>query len=249
VSESDVAEASTTEVDVDEHQVLEATPQLFDPPPPSPRVRARRLAATKNLEPPSPAQPELLDPPLQPIEALDHLWRPDTPEERRLLAEIFHGLEDCTLPVGESLYAALARIGARAKRRPLRPSDWFEASRDDMVKELRECRDQRTLNPYLKALRAGGLLDRRQRGRGQPNLWRLPRCGVPPRRATSNQSSVQERQPVTIQARKNGNRSPSSLKEERNSGEKNGARARVVPFPGKQHRGPTAPDFNIGVRR
>jgi DNA-binding transcriptional ArsR family regulator len=85
-----------------------------------------------------------------------------------------------------------------AKRRPLRPSDWFAASRDDLAELLHV--HPRTLGPYLSALREGGLLERRRRRRGS-NLYRLPHYRAASREATSFLSSDQGRQPVTSQRR------------------------------------------------
>jgi hypothetical protein len=140
-------------------------------------------------------QPSLLDAPLQAVKKAPELWRSVTAEEEALLSEALPQA-GCTLPVGKEVYGALVRIGMRKKHRPLRPSDWFEASRAELVKELGEHCQERQLGSYLRVLREGGLLARRRRRQGS-NLWRLPT--TEPR---------QGRQPIADQRIKNGNPLP-----------------------------------------
>jgi DNA-binding transcriptional ArsR family regulator len=173
--------------------VVEDPPRLFDPPPPVER-RPAAPAAEDLVEPTSEQpQPELLDAPLQMVEAADEtLFRCTTVKEDRLLSGLFPR-PGCTLARAQSLYAAFATIYMREKGRPLRPSDWLEVSRAELAREV-GVRSQRALGPYLDALREGGLLERRRRRRGA-NLWRLPHYrAAESRKATDSLSSDQGRQ-------------------------------------------------------
>lgn len=205
-------------------------PRLFDPPAPAPAggARAHSNAITEDLDE-APRAPELFDPPLQAVEAADGTrFRCTTVEEERLLSRLFPR-PGCTLAMGGALYGAFAKIGMRAKRRPLRPSDWFEASRADLADEL-NLRSQRTLGPYLNALREGGLLERRRRRRGA-NLWRLPQYRVDSRKATDCLSSDQGRQPVAFRAPL-GRQPVAHPLRENNTADKNN----VVRMPGRDER-------------
>jgi DNA-binding transcriptional ArsR family regulator len=139
-----------------------------------------------------------LDPPLQPAEPVDETrFRCRTVEEDRLLEKLFPRPE-CTLALADRVYGELAEIGMRAKDGPLRPSDWFEISRAELAAEVGV--RERTLNPYLKALREGGLLERRRHRQGK-NHYRLPRYRVDSRTATSRHPNDQGRRPVANQPR------------------------------------------------
>jgi hypothetical protein len=211
VSEPDVAEASTPALDVEE-------PRLFEPPPPARRARAHQEAIADDLEPTPPVKPpELFDPPLQVVGEAPELWRSVTAEEETLLSEALPRA-GCTLPVGKEVYGALVRIGMRKKHRPLRPSDLFEASRAELVKELGGHCQERQLGSYLKALREGGLLERRRRRQGS-NRWRLPHYRAPSRTATHCRSTEQERQPIADQT--GAGRQPIADPSEKHGREKN----------------------------
>jgi DNA-binding transcriptional ArsR family regulator len=178
----------------------EPQPRVFDPPPPAApaRVPAQRAAIAEDVEAPTEPPPQLLGPTLQVVEAADETaFSCRTIKEDRLLGELFPR-PDCTLSMGDALYRAFATVGMRAKRRPLRPSDWFEASRGDLAELLHV--QPRTLGPYLSALREVGLLERRRRRRGS-NLYRLPHYRAESRKATSFLSSDHGRRPVANQAR------------------------------------------------
>lgn len=70
-------------------------------------------------EPPRHEQLDLLNPPLQVVEAADETaFSCRTVKEDRLLAELFPRA-DCTLRAGDALYRAFATIGMRATGRPL----------------------------------------------------------------------------------------------------------------------------------
>jgi hypothetical protein len=240
--EANAAEASPPALDVD-------APRLFEPPP-ARRARAHQEAIAENLEPaPVKPPPELFDRPLQAVEEESELWRSVTAEEETLLSEALPRA-GCTLPVGKEVYGALVRIGMRKKRRPLRPSDWFEASRAELVDELKEHCQERQLGSYLRALREGGLLERRRRRQGS-NRWRLPHYRAPSRTAIHCRSRDQGRQPIADQTGQGRQwvADPSENREKK--GGENGTRTqrKVVAFPSKRRQAPNAPDFDVGVRR
>jgi DNA-binding transcriptional ArsR family regulator len=163
-------------------------------------------------------QMSLLDLPVQVIEAADETaFSCRTVKEDRLLRELFPR-PACTLSMGDALYRAFATVGMRTKHRPLRPSDWFEASRDDLAELLHV--QPRTLGPYLSALREAGLLERRRRRRGS-NLYRLPNYRVDSRKATGFLSSDQGRQPVARQARPGKETSRQPQQEKNGTAERN----------------------------
>jgi hypothetical protein len=200
--------------------------RLFEPPPPLKLGPEDQIDVDGNEQEPTVEQPSLLDPPVRAVEEAPEFWRSVTAEEEALLS---HALPraGCTLPVGKEVYGALVRIGMRKKHRPLRPSDWFEASRAELVEELRHCEERQT-GSYLRVLREGGLVDRQRRRQGS-NLWRLPHYRPSSRPATGDRSTDQDRQPITAQTTEG--RQPIANPSENSSRENN-----VVPLSGRSER-------------
>jgi hypothetical protein len=180
-------------------------PRLFEPPAPVKPEPSVHPASAEGLEAPSePAQ--LFDPPLRVVEATppdppanDGAFFSLTVEARNLLRECFPR-PGCTSVTANATYTALVELGNEKrpdKGRSLQASDWFEVYREDLA-ERAGVRSGRTLDPYLDAFVQVGLLDRRRRRR-KPNLWRLPHARGDSRKATSDTSRDQEKQPATPQ--------------------------------------------------